>query len=230
MSTKKQGSLIRDDRVTDNVKIRKIEPLNPESDIIEEAVRIIRRGGIVSFPTRCLYGLGVDALNTDAVERVFQIKQRPFHKPILILVNDQKALHQFVKSVPSTALNLMKNFWPGRVTIIFEAVDSLSGILTGETGKIGVRLPGHPVAFALVNALENPITGTSANLSGQTGCSSVNELDSVISDQLDLILDAGPLKSGIGSTVVDVTVNPPRIVREGEVAERAVFASLDRKV
>ena len=230
MWTKKQGSLIIDDQVTDNVKIRKIEPLNPESDIIEEAVRIVRRGGIVSFPTRCLYGLGADALNTDAVERVFQIKQRPFHKPILILVNNQKALRRLVKSVPSTALNLMENFWPGRVTIIFEAADSLSGVLTGETGKIGVRIPGHPVAFALANALGNPITGTSANLSGRTGCSKASELDSVISDQLDLILDAGPLKSGIGSTVVDVTVNPPKIIREGEVVERAIFAALNRNV
>ncbi len=230
MSIKKQGSLIRDDSVTDHVKIRKIEPLNPDLDIIKEAAKVIQRGGIVSFPTRCLYGLGADALNIDAVKRVFQIKQRPFHKPILLLIKNQKALHRLVKSVPSAAMNLIERFWPGRVTIIFEAVDSLPAVLTGKTGKIGVRIPEHPVAYALANAMENPITGTSANLSGRKGCFRIGELDPVVFAQLDLILDAGTLKGGVGSTVVDVTVNPPRIVREGEAAKSEIFAAIGRKV
>lgn len=209
-------------------RVRKINPLKPQPDLIMEAARVIKRGGIVSFPTRCLYGLGADAFNVDAVDRVFEIKQRPYKKALLVLINNQKVLDKLVRYVPPAASCIMENFWPGKVTIVFEAKDTLPANLTAGTGKIGVRLPGHPVAFALVNAVQGPITGTSANLSGHAGCSSIPDLDSLIADKLDLILDAGSLKGGVGSTVVDVTYDFPRILREGEVPAKDIFAVLDR--
>ncbi|MFC1886616.1 L-threonylcarbamoyladenylate synthase [Thermodesulfobacteriota bacterium] len=211
------------------MNIRKVDPFHPEPEIIAEASRSIQTGGVVAFPTRCLFGLAADALNPVSVERVFQIKQRPPDKPVLVLIKKRTDLSGLVKSIPSTAKNLIDVFWPGRITIIFKAKDALSEVLTARTGKIGVRIPGHPVAVALVNTLNHPITGTSANLSGHTGCSRISELSHDISDKLDLILDAGPLRGGVGSTVVDVTVNPPKVIRHGEVSEKAIFSALGEK-
>ena len=207
--------------------IRKINPVNPQPDLIREAAGIIKRGGIVSFPTMCLYGLGADAFNTDAVNRVFRIKQRPFSKPLSVLVKDLKYLERLVRYIPPAASSIMENFWPGGITIVFEAKDTLPVNLVAGTGKIGIRLPEHTVASALVNEVEGPITGTSANISGNAGCSRVSDLDFLIADKLDLILDAGQLKGGRGSTVVDVTTDFPRILREGTVSAKDIFAVLE---
>jgi L-threonylcarbamoyladenylate synthase len=116
----------------------------------------------------------------------------------------------------------MDQFWPGRITLVFEAEDTVPQYLTAGTGKIGIRQPEHPVAAALVKALEGPITGTSANRSGKSGCHRVADLDPRLARKLDLILDAGSLKGGSGSTVVDVTEAIPRILREGEVKEEEI--------
>jgi L-threonylcarbamoyladenylate synthase len=206
--------------------VRKINSQEPEAEIINQAATIIRQGGVVAFPTRCLYGLGADALNPDAVERIVKIKQRPQDQPILVLIDNRTQLEILVTHIPPAAETIMAAFWPGRVTIVFEATDILPPILTARTGKIGVRLPGHPVASALVKHVQVPITGTSANLSGQPGCQRLQDLDLRVAGQLNLVLDAGALKGGIGSTVVDVTVDPPRILREGKVTAKEVMRSL----
>jgi L-threonylcarbamoyladenylate synthase len=183
---KRQNSL----HTPTSAKLRSIDPLNPQPEIVKEAALSVSKGGVVCFPTRCLYGLGADALDPEAVKKVFQIKKRSFQKPILVLIKSKNDLHKLAKSVPPVAKSLMNRFWPGSVTIVFEAVDSLSTILTAGTGKIGVRLPGYPSACALVQALKNPMTGTSANISGSRGCTLIHDLDPFISDKLDLILDA----------------------------------------
>lgn len=208
-------------------KIIKVSPSNPQADIISEAARAIENGGVISFPTKYLYGLGADALNPDAVDRIFEIKQRSYDKPLLILVNQQKDLDLLVHAVPAIALQIIKRFWPGEVTIVFEAKKTLPLNLTAGTGKIGVRLPQHPVAVALTNAVRVPITATSANLTGRGGCSRVSDLDPLITNKLDLILDAGQLEGGTGSTVIDVTFDMPKILREGAVPAKDIFAILD---
>ncbi len=208
-------------------KILSLNPLNPRPDLISEAARVINNGGIVSFPTRYLYGLGADALNSEAVDRVFAIKQRPYSKPLSVLINHQNDLSLLARNVPQSALRIMEGFWPGDITIVFEANATLPPNLTTGTGKIGVRLPQHPVAVALTNAVQAPITATSANLTGCHGCSLVSDLDSLIADKLDLILDAGPLEGGIGTTVIDVTVDVPKILREGAVPAKDIFEILD---
>lgn len=206
--------------------IRELNPTTPEPEIIAQAAAVIRQGGVLAFPTRCLYGLGADAFNPEAVERVVKIKQRPELNPILVLIDSKEQLESLVLHVPPTADAIMDAFWPGRVTLVFEARNSLPDQLTAQTGKIGVRLPGHPVAFALVKHVKGPLTGTSANLSGQPGCARAQDLDPAIADQLGLILDAGTLSGGIGSTVVDVTVNPPQIIREGQVAANDILSRI----
>ena len=206
--------------------IRKINPQAPESEIIAEAAGIIKRGGVVVFPTRCLYGLGTDAMNPNAVERIIEIKQRPQDNPILVLIHSKKQLEMLVEKIPPSADVIMEGFWPGKVTLVFDARDSLPGLLTAQTGKIGVRLPGHPVAAAILQQIKAPVTGTSANVSGCPGCNSLTDMPPQISGRVDLVLDAGTLQGGVGSTVVDITVEPPRILREGQVTASQIIGSL----
>jgi L-threonylcarbamoyladenylate synthase len=205
-------------------KIYKINPENLDSSIIQEAANAIRKGGVIAFPTRCLYGLGADAFNPEAVDRIFKIKQRPAKKPILILIDDPIRLERLVTHISEAANVISKHFWPGRVTLVFDARAEVPDYLTAGTGKIGIRLAGHPVAVALARATQGPITGTSANLSGRPGCHQIEDLQPQVVKQLDLILDAGPLKEGTGSTVVDVAGKIPRVLREGIVSEKEILA------
>ena len=207
-------------------KIIRLDPVRPDSESIIRAGDIIRNNGTVIFPTRCLYGIGAFALNEKAVENVFRIKQRPLNNPILVLIPDESLLKELVKSIPEPAKKLMNAFWPGGLTLVFEARDEIPKLLTAGTGRLGIRVPSHPAAKALVDHLNFPITGTSANLSGQPGCDRVSRLDPSIIEKADLILDAGILKGGIGSTIVDVTVFPVRMIREGEVTQEQIQKAL----
>ena len=199
-------------------------PEHPASDSMAKAAATIKSGGVIAFSTRCLYGLGADAFNAEAVDRIYEIKQRPAHKPLLLLIDHRMQLKRLVRNVSLSASCIMDHFWPGRVTLVFEAGDAVPETLTAGTGKIGIRQPAHPVAASLVKALKEPITGTSANISGSPGCHRIENLEPQIAQKLDLILDAGPLKGGNGSTVVDVTEDVPRILREGEVKEREILS------
>ncbi len=210
-------------------KILQVDPLNLRHDLINEAALVIINGGVISFPTRHLYGLGADAFNTDAVNRVFEIKRRPEDKPLLVLIDKQYDLTRLVRNVPYAATRIMERFWPGAVTIVFKAKDTLPVNLTAGTDRIGVRMPEHPVALALTNAVQSPITATSANITGYSACSLVSDMDPLITDKLDLIIDAGALKGGTGSTVVDVTEDSPKILRQGAVSEKDIFSAVFQK-
>lgn len=209
------------------LKIIQTDPLNPRDDHIHATSHIIKDGGVIVFPTQYLYGLGADALNAEAVDRVFEIKQRSYHKPLLVLIPHRNDLSRLVQQVSSAAVHMMNCFWPGAVTLIFKAKDTLPSNLTANTGKIGIRMPQHPVALALSTSVGGPLTATSANITGEPGCSTVSDIDPRISDKVDLILDAGPLKGGIGSTVVDVTVDPPKILREGAIPAKDIIIELE---
>lgn len=205
----------------------KIDPLTPEHDIIVKAAAVIRNGGVVLFPTKNLYGLAADAYNEEAVERVYRIKGRSAENPILVLVDSYMMLSCIARNIPLMAQKIMHTFWPGGITIIFEANDSLPANLTGGTGKIGIRRPGHPVALALVRAVGGPVTGTSANISGSSGCFRVSDINPEVTDQVDMIIDAGDLNGGNGSTVVDFTGELPVFIREGEVPKNMILEALD---
>jgi len=210
-------------------KVRQINPWEPEPAFIREAGQVIATGGIVAFPTKNLYGLGADALNPEAVARIFTIKQRPSQMPLLILIKHRSELHRVVRKVPPVAEYIMDSFWPGGITIIFEAKADLPLNLTAKSGKVGVRLPAHPVAAALAEAALNPITGTSANISGGAGCFNISELAASVRDGVDLILDAGPLPPGIGSTVIDVSKEPLKILREGSISSENIYTAIKRR-
>jgi len=200
-----------------NKKIVRINSRSPEKKLLLKACKIIKKNGVIIFPTKCLYGIGVDAFNQKAVNKVFKIKQRDKNNPILVLINKKQDLKILVKEIPFQAKVLMDKFWPGDVTIIFKAKHDIPEQLIAKTGKIGVRIPQHPVAYTLVKMAGTPITGTSANISGMKGCSDIKELELKLISNIDMVLDGGKLKGGKGSTVVDVTVSPFKILRQGSV-------------
>lgn len=207
-------------------KIRSIKPDGIQPDLIREAAGVINNGGVVVFPTTCLYGLGADAFNVTAIERIFKVKGRSHNKPLPVLIGDERELERLVRHIPASARSIMNRFWPGSVTIVFDAKKTLPEKLIAGTGRIGVRQPAHMVAFALLKNLKCPIIGTSANISNSSGCSRISEMDSRIINDVDLVLDAGQLKGGMGSTVIDVTSDPPEILREGTVPVGDIFSVL----
>lgn len=198
-------------------------PHSPDGKAIAAAVAAILSGKVVCYPTRCLYGLGADAWNPGAVKRVFKLKRRAPDRPILVLIDSLERLDQLVVSVPAIARELIERFWPGKLTLVFEARRSVPELLTAGTGKIGVRLPGHPVAQALLLALKRPITGTSANISGEPGCRRISDIPDSIRSAVSVLLDSGPLSGGAGSTVVDVSRDRPKVLREGALESAAIL-------
>ena len=208
-------------------KFRTIDPAAPDTALIHQAADTLREGGVVVVPTRHLYGLAVDALNPEAVERVFTLKQRPRERALLILVASREEVRQYARDLDDRAAALMDAFWPGKLTMVLKARSHLPEGLTGGTGRIGIRLAGHPVCRAIARAFSGPFTATSANLSGQPGCHRSEDLDPSIADTADLVLDAGPLRPGVGSTVVDVQPSAVVVLREGAVAVRVIRETID---
>lgn len=209
-----------------NTNILRVDPLNPEPELIQKAGKILTNFGVVIFPAKCLYGVAAHALNPEAVEKVFQLKQRPANNPLLVLIKNQSMLHELVTEIPETAQKLMDTFWPGNLTLIFNARSHVPEQLTAGTGKIGIRIPVHPVAKALVNVVDFPVTGTSANLSGKPGCADPDQLDSTIINDADLLLDAGLVKGGTGSTIADTSRQVVEIHRQGEISESQIKTAL----
>ncbi|MDY6972362.1 MAG: L-threonylcarbamoyladenylate synthase [Thermodesulfobacteriota bacterium] len=176
-------------------------------------------GGVVAYPTESFYGLAVDATNQEAIKRLFLVKELPTSHPVLILIPSLDLLEQYVDHIPSIAHRLIKAFWPGGLSLVFVAGPKVSPMLTAGTGKIGVRLSSHPVATALTGAIGVPITGTSANISGETACRNAGEVVASFREGVDLVLDGGETPGQMGSTVLDVTVHPARILRHGMIDE-----------
>ena len=186
---------------------------------IKKAAEIINSGGAVAFPTESFYGLAVGATDEDAIKRLFDIKKRRENHPVLLLIPDIDTLDHYVLHIPESARKLAHKFWPGGLTMVFEAGPEISPLLTAGTGKIGLRLSCHPTATALARAVGGPITGTSANVSGQPPCLNAGEVYDSLGEELDLILDGGETKGGKGSTILDVTINPHVVIREGMVSQ-----------
>jgi L-threonylcarbamoyladenylate synthase len=189
------------------------------------AIKIISEGGIVAFPTESFYGLGVDATNTDAVENLFQIKKRDHDLPILILISSLRDLPRYVAYIPSRAKRLGEKFWPGGLTMVFQSSPVVSSALTSSTGKVGIRISSHPLAHTLSKALNVPITATSANISGMPACIKADQVVEWFNNTVDLILDGGETQGKCPSTILDVTTEPPVIIREGMVKVEEIIKS-----
>ena len=199
-------------------RILKTDTQDNLQSAIQDAAQVILTGGVVAVPTESFYGLAVHALNEKAIERLYAVKGRREDNPLLVLIASRGALDSYVTEVSDRARKLVERFWPGGLTLVFHAKPILPDLLTARTGKIGVRLSSHPVPRELAKAVGAPITGTSANRSGQPSCSTAEEVMEAVGEDIDLILDGGRNPGGKGSTVLDVTLDPPVVLREGIVS------------
>ena len=180
---------------------------------------MIDAGGVVAFPTETFYGLGTAALDAAAVGRLFALKGRPESRAILVLVDDPARIDRFAVLTPS-ARELIAAYWPGPLTLVLPARAVVPVALTAGTGTIGVRQPSHALARALAAAVGGPVTAPSANRSGEAPATRAEDVLRVFDGQVDLVLDGGSTAGGLPSTVLDVTVEPPRVLREGAVHVR----------
>jgi L-threonylcarbamoyladenylate synthase len=208
----------------------KIDPAKPDDTILEAAGEILRAGGVVAFPTETFYGLGADARREKAVEKIFRLKGRAFQNPISVIVETDREVVPLVETLPAVAQILMNKFWPGALTIVFAASPAVLPRLTAGTGKIGIRVSSHPVARIIAKGIAGPITATSANLAGGHECTTADEVLSVFRDSIDAIIDGGTTTGGLGSTILDVTVSPPLILREGVVSREDILDALGMPV
>jgi L-threonylcarbamoyladenylate synthase len=203
-------------------EVLKTDTDNSEEKVLTRAVEILAGGGIIAYPTETFYGLGVDATNEKAIQNIFSVKGRDFKNPISLIIGKPDDIYPLVKNVPETAKKLMAAFWPGALTIVFSASDTVSSMLTAGTGKIGLRISSHPIAHAIVQKLKKPLTATSANLSCAPECSLASDVIKQIGDKVDAILDWGKTQGSKASTIIDVTCFPPLILREGAISRQAI--------
>lgn len=199
-------------------RVVRVDPARPEAEPLREAARILRAGGVVAFPTETFYGLGAAACDDSAVRRVFDLKGRPASKPLLVLVDSIAMAETVAADVPDAARPLMARHWPGPLTLVFRARPGVPETVTAGTGTIGVRVPGHPAARALVAALGAPVTAPSANPAGERPPTTAAEVLAYFDGSLDLVLDGGPTPGGPPSTVLDMTADPPAVIRPGAIA------------
>ena len=193
---------------------------------IQEAVKLLKTGGVVVFPTDTLYGLGADVFSVSALERVFSIKGRPLGLALPVLVNCWEQV-KLVARFTEVGAKLAERFWPGPLTLVLPKRDHLPGLVTGGKNTVAVRMPDHRVPLALSRDLDGPITGTSANLSGAPDLLTLETLQVQLGEQVDYIIRTGPAPKGTASTVVDVTEETPRLVRPGAISLESIRAALE---
>ena len=203
-------------------KILKVSADNSEESVLSSAAAIVARGGVIAYPTETFYGLGADATNEQAVKKIYTIKGRNFINPLSIIIGRTENLYPLVENVSSAAQKLIQAFWPGALTIIFKASDGVLPVLTAGTGKIGVRVSGSNAAQVIAQKLGHPLTATSANLSGKPECSRASEVAQQIGNKIDAIVDFGPTIGDKVSTIIDVTCDPPEILREGTITRQSI--------
>ena|SRR3989338_7015361 len=210
-------------------EIIKVNPKNPERKIIKLAADIMRRGGIVAFPTETVYGLGADPFNARAVRKLFRAKNRRADKPVSILVCNDSDVKRIAVTIPKSARVLIDEFFPGALTVILKKKKEFSDILTGGKNTIGIRMPDSKIARALIKEFGGPIAATSANISGSnkeatSALSVVKELNG----KVPLVLDGGKSKVGVPSTVIDFTGQPPKIIRAGGISRSRIEKIIGR--
>jgi len=198
----------------------------PEDAPLVLAAEVVQAGGLVVYPTETLYGIGSNALDVRATTRIHQVKQRTDPKPILILVADIESVSGLARDILPEALLLMESFWPGPLTLVFSASDRVPSALTRGGTTVGIRVPSSALCQRLIRLAGVPLSSTSANRSGIPSPRSVAEIKESLGAAIDLYLDAGTIPESKPSTVVDVSVSPPCLLREGAVSVDALRAAV----
>jgi len=199
-----------------DTKLIWVDPRDPDVDAVTLCAGIIKKGGLVAFPTETVYGLAADARCADAVQTLYKIKDRPLSKPFTLHIAESAAIEAWGCSITPQARRLIESFWPGPLTLILRS-------RAGE--KVGFRMPDHKVALLLIEKCGGAVVAPSANVSGKTPPTNAKMVMETFQGKIDAVLDAGPTHIGRESTVVDVTVTPPRVLREGVLS----IAEIERK-
>jgi len=199
-----------------------LDTSHPDQSTLRTVIEFITTGKTIAFPTETFYALGVSAYNQAAVQKVFAIKGRQYGKPLPLLIEGEQMLREVASEIPPQATVLMKEFWPGGLTLIFKARPSIPALVTAHTDTVAVRNSSHPIARLLVAGAACPLTATSANLSGHQSCTSPQEVAHQLAGSVDLIVDGGCTKGLLPSTIIDLTTTPPTIVREGVISAQRI--------
>jgi L-threonylcarbamoyladenylate synthase len=211
-------------------QVLQVNPLQPEPEIIGRAVDILRKGGLVAFPTETVYGIGANALDPEAAQGIFNAKGRPARNPLIVHVPDAEGVLQIAQIWPDVAQKLAARFWPGPMTLVLPKKPSLPATVTGGGPTVAVRVPAHPVAQAILRAVELPIAAPSANRSSGLSPTLAEHVLRDLDGRVQLILDAGPTPGGLESTVIDLSVSPPRMLRPGLVRVEEIENVLEMKI
>lgn len=194
----------------------------PDDDGIRIAVEALQHGGLIIYPTETVYGLGVDCENEHAVKNLYRVKKRKEAKPISLIAADIEMVLDYVDKVSDFGRRLMDRFWPGPLTIVFEAETNVNPLIRGGTSAIGIRVPDNVLCCTLVQQLGRPITSTSANLSGEKECRRIEQIPGGLKSAAEVILDGGKTRGIAPSTVISVTADIPEILREGAVSRNLI--------
>jgi L-threonylcarbamoyladenylate synthase len=197
--------------------IVKLDPLRPDKDVIYKVADILRSGGLCAFPTETVYGLGADGYNSDAVIKVFNVKRRPMDNPLIMHVDSVRMFEEVSEHVPETAYKLIKEVWPGPLTLIVRKSPKVPKEVTAGRSTVAVRCPGHPIALELISALGRPIAAPSANLAGRPSPTTAEHVIKDLVGLIEVIIDGGETFFGIESTIVDLTTDPPTLLRPGPI-------------
>lgn len=192
---------------------------------IQKAVSALRNGGVIAIPTDTVYGLGADAFNVDAVQKLYHIKGRPEEKPIPLVLGSVADIDKVAQNIPDFFYHLTKKYWPGGLTIIVESKNLLSQLTAGGN-TVGIRIPNHGLLLEILHEFGGPMAITSANLSGDAASTSPQELGLELTNKLDYIVDDGKTPGPIPSTVYDISISPPVIRREGIISKETLNMEL----
>lgn len=198
-------------------QILTVNPDAPEPDVIESAADVLRQGGLVAYPTETVYGLAASAFVIDTVARVYDAKQRPFSQALPVQIADKADIETLARDLPPVAYRLIDDFFPGPLTIVLRRLPTVSLTVTGGQNTIGIRMPDHPVALSVIRAFGAPVVCPSANLTGRRSPMSAADVLEDLDGVIDLVLDGGPTEDRIASTVLDLTQQPARLLREGKI-------------
>jgi L-threonylcarbamoyladenylate synthase len=189
---------------------------------IERAVEILKGGGLVAFPTETVYGLGADATNAKAVERIFEVKDRPSTNPLICHVPDETVARRYAAAWPLAASRIVERYWPGPLTIVLRKTADIVPQVTAGLNTVGLRAPSHPLTLDLLRAFDRPLAGPSANKSTQVSPTTAQHVREELGTEVDLFLDGGPCQVGIESTVLDLSSDRPSILRPGGVSREQI--------
>jgi len=197
--------------------VLKVDPHQPEPEKIRIAAEVLNSGGLVAFPTETVYGLGANALDEKAVLRIFEAKNRPADNPIIVHIANRDDIYVLSENVPQIAEELIDEFWPGPLTLLFAKSDAVPNQVTAGLATVAIRMPSHAIANALISEAEVPVAAPSANLAGKPSPTSAKHVMDDLLGRIEVLIDGGEVGYGVESTVLDLTTDPPAVLRPGPI-------------